>query len=385
MNKQELRQIIKEEVRKVVKEAEYDEFGRELPTKSEAYTKVLDVLRAMAKTETIGLDQISTVERDLRDARRKGQRAKAPADSTFLANQKKALQTIDPSSPEAYNQLLDVLRGMAAVGELGLPEINSIENELRSARRKGQTSKAKMDPNYLEKQKKALEKAAATRLLNKPNQQRVRADLKASKAEYDKRQQEWEKTTQRLKSFNLSKLQKMIKFITTPNAVEGLPQGETISGLETAGFKRLIQFIAVIQKAFVDGESGYGVKDLLKKFSPGEIALTLKNLKSIKPKDPNVIKSLTAIKDSLEPVDKWLNVLKSIKPRPKAQPKMVPTYDRWTGAYTGDKPEPFDPGDWSSMTSYEYHEPYEQMGVAASQMMAGIEALENTQDFKNFK
>ncbi len=289
-----------------------------------------------------------------------------------------------PTKSEAYFKILDVLRSMAATGELGLAEINSIESELRDARRKGQREKAKMDPSYLEKQKKALEKAAATRQLSAPSPEE-KERRKQEKAAQDKERKEWEKSKQRLETFDLSKFQKTIKFVTTPNVVEGLPQGETISGLDTADFKRLVQFTAAFQKAFTKGSSGYAAKDIIGRFDPGDVALTLQNVKRVKPKDPNTNKGLTMFEDSLDTMSSALSAYKSIKPRPQKPTRMVPSYDRWSGEYTGQEPEAPDPwGDWSSMQSYEYSQAYIEIAEAVSQMMVGMETLEKARDFKNF-
>lgn len=70
-----------------------------------------------------------------------------------------------------FKTLVQQLIDMAAKGEIGNDEIKSIQYQLVSARRKGQSDLRKTDPNYATKKADAAAKAANTRVQNKKEEE----------------------------------------------------------------------------------------------------------------------------------------------------------------------------------------------------------------------
>ena len=89
-----------------------------------------------------------------------------------------------------FKTIMQQLIDMAAKGEIGNDEIKSIEYQLVSARRKGQSALRKASPDYAAKKDDVIAKAANTRVQNKKD---IEADLKAYQAGLEAEEQEIQK------------------------------------------------------------------------------------------------------------------------------------------------------------------------------------------------
>lgn len=198
----------------------------------------------------------------------------------------------------------------------------------------------------------------------------------------------------KVKSFNLSKLQKVVKYITTPNVVEGLPNGESISGLTEKDFAPIIQYAAVLQKTLIDNRTGEEARRFVKKFEASDLALTLSNLKRIKPKDANVAKWLKELESDLDSISYWLDSYNSIVPgQASTYPnKKQVERDRWTGDVIRTYYAPDRDDDWTgydmtsrAASSDRYPAAYRELVTSLGEVFIDVENLIKTQDIKTFK
>jgi len=198
----------------------------------------------------------------------------------------------------------------------------------------------------------------------------------------------------KVKSFNLSKLQKVVKYITTPNVVEGLPKGKTISGLTEKDFEPIIQYAAALQKTLINNRTGEEARRFVSKFDASDLALTLSNLKRIKPKDEDVDYWLKELERDLDDISYWLDSYNSIVPGQAStyQNKKQVDRDPWTGDVTRTYYAPDRDDDWTgydmtsrASSSDRYPAIYRELVTSLGEVFNTVENLIKTQDIKTFK
>jgi hypothetical protein len=203
-----------------------------------------------------------------------------------------------------------------------------------------------------------------------------------------------EANKKKVMSFKLPKLQKVVKYITTPNVVEGLPQGESISGLTEKDFEPIIQYAAVLQKTLIDNRTGAEARRFVNKFNAGDLALTLSNLKRIKPKDANVAKWLKELEKDLDSISYWLDAYNSIIPGQASTYPNVKQVERdpWSGEVTRTYYAPKRDDDWTgydmtsrAASSERYPALYRELITSLGEVFIDVENLIKTQDVKSFK
>ena len=203
-----------------------------------------------------------------------------------------------------------------------------------------------------------------------------------------------EANEKKVRSFKLSNLQKVVKYITTPNVVEGLPKGKTISGLTEKDFEPIIQYAAVLQKTLIDNRTGEEARRFVNKFNPSDLALPLSNLKRIKPIDANVAKWLKELETDLDSVSSWLDSYNSIVPgQASTYPnKKQVERDRWTGDVIRTYYAPDRDDDWTgydmtsrAASSDRYPAVYRELVTSLGEVFIDVENLIKTQDVKTFK
>ena len=197
-----------------------------------------------------------------------------------------------------------------------------------------------------------------------------------------------------VKSFKLSNLQKVIKYITTPNVIEGLPKGKTISGLTEKDFAPVIQYATALQKTLIDNRTSEEARRFVKNIDASDLTITFSNMKRIKPIDDDTSYWLKELETDLKDISYWLDRYNSLVPGQAStyQNKKQVDRDRWTGDVIRTYYAPDRDDDWTgydmtsrASSSEQYPALYREMITSLGEVFITVDNLIKAEDIKTFK